>query len=202
MPSKNYLLFCDLETTGNRPDDDIIEIGLVLTDRNLDVIANHGWLISPGTHRRIRDIDPIVLNMHAVNGLWDELSRVQNNYEIVEDDILNWLNEHTNNEQQHIPLCGSGVSHFDRPYIRRLLPRLDKRLTYWHLDVGVFRRMLNLFGVSEDFLNMYVTQKPHRALDDALLVVAEMRAYMTVERRQSGLNPVIPWQHPVPGLDE
>lgn len=204
MPSKDFILFCDLETMGNQPTSDILEVGLVLTDRNLDVIASSNWLITPGYWRHmLKDIDPVVVKMHALSGLWDDLRRhPHNSYLSVEQDILDWLDASTDHETQHIPFAGSGVSHFDRQYVKNRFPKLDKRLTYWSLDVGVFRRCLQLFGVNEDFLKMYVEQKPHRALHDTMLAVAEMRSYMAVERRQSGLDPVIPWKHPLPGIDE
>lgn len=202
MPSKNYILFVDLETTGSRTEDDILEVGCVLTNRNLDVIAYRNWLITPGTMLPIREIDPVVIEMHAKSGLWADLARVVNNYQIIEDDILGWLDEHTKSEKEHIPFAGSGVGHFDRQYIRKHLPRFDKRLTYWPLDVGVFRRILKLAGVNADFLHTYTDQKPHRALIDAMLAVAEMRSYVVVERRQSGINPPVPWEHPLPLIDE
>ena len=188
MPSKDYILWCDIETTGNRPEDHMLEIGFVLTryDHNLDVVAANSWLITEGTNMRINNIDPFVIEMHVKSGLWADLAKVKNNYVIVEDDILDWINGHTDNEKQHIPFAGSGVGHFDRKYIDKYMPRLSDRLTYWPLDIGVIRRMEALAGLG--YNTDQVEKKPHRALEDAYLAADEARVWMSRQRIARGLD--------------
>lgn len=203
MPSKQFVLWTDIETTGNQPDSGLIEIGLVLTDAspNLDVIADAVVLITePIRGTVIGNIDPFVIAMHANNGLWQELIQptaisalpelqIENyvrasHYNAADEWITGWLDRATKGEKQHIPLAGSGVSHFDRQYIRKYLPKTDKRLTYWHYDIGVIRRMTALAGLP---LNTeFVKQKPHRALQDAYLAADEARMWIARQRVMAG----------------
>lgn len=188
MPSTDFILWCDLETTGNKDDDHILEIGLVLTeyDHNLNVLAAENWLITPGTRKAIGDIDPFVIEMHVKSGLWADLAKHRNNYEIVQADILRWIDLHTMGEKQHIPFAGSGVGHFDRKYINKYLPQLSDRLTYWPLDIGVIRRMERLAGLG--YNTEHTEQKPHRALEDAYLAADEARMWMARQRIARGLE--------------
>lgn len=201
MPSDKFILWIDLETTGNKDSDRILELGAVLTDQTpeLNEIASNYWLFPDNlANRKITDFDQPVLAMHANNGLFEELSGIirartndplnldhRLNTERVEQDILNWLSQHTSHTHEHIPFAGSGVGHFDRAYIKRELPKLDKRLTYWPLDIGVVRRMTTLVaGLDWDY--NFVEKKTHRALDDALFAVDETRAWVNQLRS-------IPW---------
>jgi oligoribonuclease (3'-5' exoribonuclease) len=65
------------------------------------------------------------------------------------------------------------VSHFDRQYIDKNLPKLSRRITYWALDVGAARRIAALQGGSTHSID----GKTHRALDDALVHADELRFY-------------------------
>lgn len=204
MPSKKFILWCDIETTGNRSEakgdkltDHILEIGLLLTDQNLNLIASNAWLITPGTRTMpIGMIDPVVIEMHATSGLWRDLAKKMNNYEIIEDDILAWLDQNTDNENQHIPFAGSGIGHFDRQYIDHWLPNFSKRLTYWPLDIGVVRRFSALAfpeAAPAILTNRFLDAKTHRALDDAIAALAEARQWVATQRRGFGAIPAQLW---------
>jgi oligoribonuclease (3'-5' exoribonuclease) len=111
--------------------------------------------------------------MHLTNGLLDDLTSGKG-VEPQEADraILQWLSQFTS-ERSHIPYGGSGVSHFDRQYINKALPRFAQRITYWALDVGAVRRIFALRGAS----TASIDGKTHRALDDALVHADELRFY-------------------------
>ena len=177
MPRDDIILWIDLETTGSDDDDKIIEVGAILTDRDLNEISYFESVISPKdaleqeeSYIRMAKND-IVLNMHTNSGLmYDFLAGQGLPIDEAEDAMLDWLSENGAKDSQHIPLAGSGVGHFDRKYIRRYWPRLDKKLTYWVYDVGVLRRVFELAG-----LEWISEQKTHRALDDITFHLDEMR---------------------------
>ena len=187
MPSKDYICWLDLETTGSRIEvDQILEIGIIITDPQLEVIAECGWL-----HRNalmdftVDQIDPVVLKMHGTSGLFADLRDSRHTTMIeIDREIDEWMQEVTET-REHIPLAGSGVSHFDRPFIRRYLPLLDKRLTFWAYDVGAVRRFYR--DICGEQLADIESIKPHRALDDAALALAEMRRYRDYQRTHSNL---------------
>lgn len=175
MPSSKFILWIDLETTGSDATSDIIEVGAVLTDNDLNTVGEFNTTVQP-TWNQLEKLraNPKVLGMHTKNGLLAELDHQDSPNVAVVDQVMNgWLNTYYTS-LQHLPLGGSGVSHFDRQFIRRLMPIIDARLTYWAYDVGVLRRTRELFGlpplsIPED--------KTHRALDDIKGHIAEMKFY-------------------------
>ena len=83
--------------------------------------------------------------------------------------ILGWLGTHQA-FRGVLPLAGSGVSHFDRRFIRRYWPSLDRKLAYAMFDVGVVRRFLREWGLGLLPPEYAETRAPtigHRALSDA-----------------------------------
>lgn len=179
MPSKNFILWFDLETTGSESaKHDIIEFGAVLTDRDLNTIADFEATLRPPLSLNIFDINPVVIEMHVTNGLWADLIKQPNHrsYVTLQRDLLSWLDEVTKGEKQHIPSAGSGVSHFDRLFLKRFLPEFNARLTYWNLDIGVVRRFMELAGTPLPVA--LVEAKTHRALEDAYAHLNEARAWV------------------------
>lgn len=197
----------DLETTGNVPvgkpnvqPTEILEVGIVMTDIRLNILGTkqilHG---GPTLSLRLIDVDPTVLKMHSVNGLWEELRDVDvKSVATADDEIRTWM-WGLNRGQEHIAFAGSGVGHFDRQYIKRDYPKTDKIMTYWPLDIGVTRRMLDLAEINAsgpDDLLQFVEQKPHRALDDALLALQEARAWVNRQRELRNYEPWTFSDHP------
>jgi oligoribonuclease len=172
----DFILWLDLETTGNRDDADIIEVGAVLTDRLLVEQGEFSRVYR--TRVPVSDIDPLVLKMHFDNGLWAETTKSPVFAEECEAELLSWLGK-AGALKSPLPLAGSGVSHFDRRYIRRIWPRLDRRLTHWHYDIGVMRRFLVLFG--SEMVADTPPVKAHRAINDARMHLREALSYRDYE---------------------
>lgn len=178
MPRKDLILFCDLETTGTDKDkDEIIEVGIVayrwpefVEDSALSIV------IQPSVEAFERmDGKAEVREMHKANGLYDEIVSQQGVPLLEADRLLDdHLSRYGTQGSAHIPLAGSGISHFDRPFIKKNLPLFDARLSHWMYDVGVLRRMFLLAGAryADD------SGKTHRALDDARVHAEEFKFYM------------------------
>lgn len=179
MPhQEDRILWLDLETTGSDPDSDIIEVGAVLTDGSpeLKPIACFTAVVTPRDANKLLGMSEAVVDMHLGNGLVkDLLDGSGTDLRTVEDHLLKFLGDNAPGSEQ-IPLAGSGVSHFDRQFIRRDWPRLDKRLTYWAYDVGVVRRTFRLINLRQTIVSKDDLQ--HRALSDALDHAQEMREYL------------------------
>ncbi len=181
MPRDDVILWLDLETTGNHSTDEIIEIGLALTDNDLSIIDAFKRVIKPSAwgFKRIED-NSVVKSMHEESGLLDDLYKVTtiaNPFAMADVDleILEWLKNAAGSSREHIPFAGSGVVHFDRKYITRDLPRFDSRITYWAYDVGVLRRTWELLGMPPRDGEMIL--KTHRALDDVYAAIDEYAFY-------------------------
>jgi len=129
-------------------------------------------------------MEPIVLAMHTVNGLIADSWESRLSIEDVDFQMQKWIKQYTSGD--HIPLAGSGVSHFDRFYIKKDLPYFNRYLSYWAYDTGVIRRSLKLFGIDASFADT-TGDKTHRALDDIRAHIEEMRRYRTMFRQWEGL---------------
>lgn len=188
MPRNDIIAFCDLETTGvDKDKDDIIEVGLAIyTWPEFVEVGALSLVIQPTPEglERMKGKD-VVREMHKVNGLLDEIERGEGapDYASADAELDEFLSRFGTRGSPHIPLGGSGISHFDRPFIKRNLPLFDARLSHWMYDVGVMRRMFLLAGAryADD------SGKTHRALDDARVHAEEFRFYMERIRELFGV---------------
>lgn len=185
--NNNFVFWVDLETTGTDENEDrILEVGAVITGPapNYLVVSEFSSVTNELSPARLWRMDDTVTQMHARSGLLSEAKR--GGREIAEIDAALAREINTLTKGEHMPIGGSGVSHFDRRFIRRYMPKVDKRVSYWAYDVGVLRRALRQAGFAipkDDNLN-------HRALDDIRDHIEEMRTYMLAldELRHAQLN--------------
>jgi oligoribonuclease len=174
-----YIFWIDLETTGSdldtvnehsgvRTRHEIIEIGAVITDMKLNVHDGRSHVI--GHQIDMENVAPVVVDMHTKNGLWKDVAKSTLTIGEADNELAEWIKRFNGND--HMAFAGSGIMHFDRKFIRRDLPLLDKRITHWGLDVGVIRRTFKFLLGSEEWPE---DNKSHRAIDDALFHIEEMR---------------------------
>lgn len=192
-----YYLWTDFETTGLDPDlDYLLEAAWVLTDADLRAVTTpttHLVLPEHVAHRtpdgltgwveqvRARS-HPTVRDMHDESGLWRDLKDADGHYTpaAVDIEVDMWIRD-TLDDCGHpgaeVALAGSGVGHFDLPYIKANLPRIESALTYWVLDMGVARRYLRDV-VRLPLPDLVTTQHgAHRAHNDVMRSLEEARQY-------------------------
>lgn len=175
MSDPQYMAWLDLETTGtNQFSDEILEIGIVVTDLDLNALAVLSQVVHPSPLAEAQ-MSNTVREMHTTNGLLDAC-RFGKEIEVVDSECSEWLKKECG--ATHVILAGSGVAHFDRRFLAELMPLTEKRFTYWSLDVGVLRRAMRYAGVS--LPENPNEAKPHRALDDARLHLDEYRQWKTM----------------------
>jgi len=189
MPRSDIIAVLDLETTGSEVEkDEIIEVGIVFKSwPDWETLLTVSEVVMPSDTAFVRMMKKdVVRKMHLENGLIDDIVAGGVSVAQAEDNILDALNvmleprvKNVAEMFEHIPLSGSGVSHFDRPFLKKYMPNLSARFTYWHLDVGSTRRMYDLAGVpgaSDD-------AKTHRALDDAMVHADQLMHYVNDIKR-------------------
>lgn len=189
------LLWCDLETTGDEPRGigaSILEVGIVVTaGPELNVLAEASMLIRPpggrGEHDRMwAGMPQVVRDMHEKSGLWHAATNSPDAWTIYDADLAigRWLRDELHLlDDGPIALAGAGVSHLDLPWIKAHMPRLASSVLYWPMDISPLRRLLQYAG-RDDLIDLArdVDAKPHRALADARLHVAEGRRYIEMLR--------------------
>lgn len=180
----NRLLWLDLETTGlDERAHRILEIGVVATDLDLSQLWESSWVIGQPAHV-LAELPDFLAQMHAKSGLLDAVRSARDDWTGPLDGRLAAVDAtlaQLMDSDMTWALAGSGVSHFDRLFIREQMPALEARLVYYNLDLGVLRRCLGIFGGPSYDVSLpesYDTEvKAHRALPDAHAHLAEARAY-------------------------
>jgi oligoribonuclease len=191
---REYLLWLDLECTGSQTESDyILEIGALISDRALNELESK-QIVLPITSEMEDSLPDVVRTMHTVNGLLDDckkkvLEQGENMFILPEQMLYNeavkeadrelsdWVRKF--NGSNHMPLAGSGISHYDRAFIKRQLPLFNKRLTYFNMDIGTVRRWMEFAGVQLTANVQGATMnKTHRALDDARVHKDEAKRWL------------------------
>ena len=196
MSREDVIFWLDLETTGSKASESIIEVGILATDGSPELrpLGEFQSLVEPDWENWravtgfVEQDRVVVRNMHRASGLTSAIEAAKKAEDLpsvveVEAAILHFVRTVAGTSTDHIPLAGSGVSHFDRQFIRRDWPKFDKRLTYWAYDVGVMRRMLRLSGAMAGLDRTRMDRErrvdlTHRALDDAKDHAQEARTYL------------------------
>lgn len=166
------LLWMDLETTGLSVDeDDIIEVGMAVTDQRLDVLDTYEEVVRP-TRRGFARIEgnDVVHGMHEGSGLLDLLDSGQA-AAVVEREMHDFVDEHFGIDSTGVLPAGSGFDRFDRVFLQVYWPVFESRLHYGAVDLGGFRRLVDTFDIVALKDCWREPAIPHRALEDVLAMV-------------------------------
>ena len=178
---RNFIFWLDLECTGSEDDDDVLELGASITDRDLNEL-DYRSIVFPALPDMLENMKPVVTEMHTKNGLLEDvkaLGLVSSPMErqmilgAADEELAAWVRSLAGGD--HMLFAGSGVAHYDRKYIKRDFPQLNDRLTHFALDIGTTRRISEFGGLQ--FPESHY-DKTHRALDDARMHCNEMRVYV------------------------
>lgn len=182
MADPRFLLWVDLETTGtDEREDAIVEIAWLITTPTLDLLIENSVVVWPERKPDPETWDQFVRDMHTNNGLigalrsdygWDPAKAEAR----VLDDMAELGQRH------EFMLAGSGVSHFDRRFLKTQMPDLERWLQYPNLDVGVLRRAWQLWQNPGSEYPGFNDGKTHRALDDIHCHLAEARWWFSMIR--------------------
>lgn len=185
-----HIAWLDLETTGLEPNlGEILEIGIVLTDTDLNTVAEWAWLVLP-KQLDVLALHPVVREMHTANGLIREITLLNekrwegylnHGYDIAgrEREVEEWLRLNVADIEygKTVALGGSGVSHFDVRWLQHHAPTLAKLFYRSTEDVGVIRRFITDVVKRPELVPPETRNLNHRALDDARQHLAEARHY-------------------------
>lgn len=161
--------------TGLDPDQNVIvEIAALITDDELNVVAEGPDLVLSATSEDLAKMDDVVRAMHTRSGLLEAIGASTTTVEEAGAATLKFLEEHIP-EPRTVPLCGNSIG-TDRRFLARWLPEIDTWLHYRCVDVSTIKEL------ARRWYPEVVSEQPpkvgsHRALDDILESVAELRYY-------------------------
>jgi oligoribonuclease len=173
MANHEYLIWIDLEMTGLMPDtDQIIEIATVLTDNNLNVVAEGPDLVIQQPEEVLARMDSWNQRQHGGSGL---LARVRSSRMTVteaERQTLLFLSTHV--PPGASPMCGNGICQ-DRRFLARLMPELEKFFHYRNLDVSTLKELARRWMPA--MASGHNKESAHLARADIYESISELRYY-------------------------
>ena len=166
--------------TGLNPDKErIIEIATLITDSQLNVLAEGPNLIVNQPKSLLDQMDDWNQNQHGSSGLIEGVKKSNITEQMAEIETLNFISKYVGSKQS--PMCGNTVSH-DRRFLIKYMPRLESYFNYRHIDVSSFKeaavRWMNEAQV-------YEKDGSHRAMGDIKESVAELKLYKNIFLQQS-----------------
>lgn len=168
------LLWVDLETTGLNPMlDEVLEVAAVVTDENLNALADFSRVVHP---IKLPNMDPVVISMHTKNGLLKEVEQTGDLIEVVEDMFAEFVTTYFPDGYRP-PLAGSTVS-FDRAFIIEHMSKVISKIHYRNVDVSSVKELCARWR-PELLTEWKQSQKEskHRALPDIYQSIEELRFY-------------------------
>jgi len=167
------LIWVDLEMTGLDPlADSILEIATVVTDGDLNVLAEGPVLAIRQPLARLEAMDDWNRGTHRQSGLWDRVLASPHSLAEAEAITCDFLSHWVPAGQS--PMCGNSICQ-DRRFLARLMPRLEKWFHYRNLDVSTIKELARRWA-PDVFAGLH-KQGQHTALADVLESIEELRHY-------------------------
>ncbi|MCX7098470.1 MAG: oligoribonuclease [Methylococcales bacterium] len=168
-----HLIWIDLEMTGLNPDTDlIIEIATIITDKNLNILAQGPVLAVHQSDEALAAMDDWNQTHHVQSGLIDRVKAstiddVEAERQTIEF-LQNWVPANTS------PICGNSIGQ-DRRFLYRYMPKLEAYFHYRNIDVSTVKELAARWAPQiKDGFNKKST---HQALDDIIESIEELRYY-------------------------
>jgi oligoribonuclease len=168
------LVWMDLEMTGLDPTRDVIvEIATIVTDDELELIAEGPDLIVHATDAHLAQMVPVVHEMHKASGLTEAIRA--STLTIAEAGAATLAFLTATVPKGEVPLCGNSIG-TDRRFLQQYLPDVEAWFHYRNVDVSTIKELVRRWR--PDVLTA-APEKPstHRALDDVRASIDELRHY-------------------------
>jgi len=171
--NQDNLIWLDMEMSGLLPDSDrILELAAVVTDAQLNVIAESPVLVVHQSDAVLDGMDAWNKGTHGRSGLIDKVKTSTLDEEAATDAMLAFLKEHVPAGKS--PMCGNSICQ-DRRFMARYMPRLEQFFHYRNLDVSVFKELSRRWR--PDIYAGFKKASRHEALADIYESIDELKYY-------------------------
>ncbi len=162
-----------MEMTGLQPDTDrVIEVALVVTNNNLETIAEAPVLVVHQPDSVLEGMDSWNKSTHGKSGLIEKVKASVLDEAVVEAQMLAFLKEHV--PARTSPMCGNSICQ-DRRFLARWMPAFEDYFHYRNLDVSTIKELAKRW--KPDVTQGMKKHGKHEALADIYESIEELRHY-------------------------
>ena len=170
------LIWIDLEMTGLDPlQERIIEIATVVTDSELNVLAEGPSIAINQSPQLIQAMDEWNTNQHGQSGLTERVLNSTVTEEQAELATLDFLKQWV--PEGISPMCGNSIGQ-DRRFLVRYMPQLASYFHYRNLDVSTLKELVRRW--KPELINGFNKKGSHLAMDDVYDSIEELAYYRKV----------------------
>ena len=173
MDKKLNLIWIDLEMTGLIPNEDrIIEVATLVTDPELNIIAEGPSIAVKQSDELMDGMDDWNQKHHSITGLIDRVKNSSFDEQMVEQQTIEFLQHYS--EKNSSPMCGNSICQ-DRRFLANYMPALEEFFHYRNLDVSSVKELVRRW--KPEILEGFVKNGAHIAMDDIKDSIAELIYY-------------------------
>lgn len=171
--SASNLVWLDLEMTGlDHNKDVIIEIATIVTDKDLNILAEGPNLAIHQSNEKLLCMDAWCTKTHTNSGLVKRVNESEITTAQAEQQTIEFLNQWV--PKGETPLCGNSIG-TDRRFLLKYMPKLEEFFHYRVVDISTIKELAKLWRP-----DIKIPQKGNRhlALEDARESIEELKYYL------------------------
>ncbi|MEC8430658.1 MAG: oligoribonuclease [Pseudomonadota bacterium] len=173
MDKSQNLIWIDLEMTGLKPDTDrIIEIATLVTDADLNILAEGPVLAISQSEQRLAAMDDWNQLHHGQSGLMDRVKNSTLDEAAAAQQTLDFLSRYS--DKNVSPRCGNSICQ-DRRFLANYMPELEAFFHYRNLDVSSLKELVKRW--KPDIQSGLQKRATHQAMEDIKDSVNELMYY-------------------------
>ena len=171
--NNHNLIWIDMEMTGLDPDKDrIIEVAAVITDGQLNTIAESPVMVVFQSNEILDGMDKWNQSTHGKSGLIEKVKASKLSEAEAEAQMLAFLQHHVPSRTS--PMCATSICQ-DRRFMARWMPRLEAFFHYRNLDVSTLKELAKRW--CPQVARSFEKKNKHEALADIYESIAELQHY-------------------------
>ncbi len=169
----NNLIWIDLEMTGLDPAKDrIIEVATIVTDAELNIVAEGPVLAVHQPDEVMASMDEWNTRTHAKTGLTERVKVSTISEAEAERQTIEFLAQHVAKNKS--PMCGNSICQ-DRRFLARCMPQLEDWFHYRNLDVSSVKELAVRWKPA--IMAGFQKKNTHKAIDDIRESIEELKYY-------------------------
>lgn len=171
--NNNHLIWIDMEMSGLNPEtESILEVALVVTDSQLNTVAEAPVLVVHQSNAVLNGMDAWNKGTHGKSGLIDKVKASRQGDAEVEALMIDFLQQHVGAGKS--PMCGNSICQ-DRRFLVKHMPKLEAYFHYRNLDVSTIKELARRWR--PELYDGFKKENKHEALADIYESINELRYY-------------------------